>query len=292
MSDFCDFVPDDPSCQTAPKPDNGGDGGDAGPGPGPGPDGPDGHMDHSDHDDGEMTWAKFDEKASEYFHPMDGNLAYLGVAVGAVVDLVMHGFIWHLDDADTYSQAASGASNTDYYALLHKIELYGGLGIWGIASVTQLLATFGIMVGINMLVWGMILPLGGLVVELAVVVLGFLAYNQFWDQATMATPNATAGSYIASMERDMAYHTAAHVAGAFELYLEMGNWVWAAYMNSSEEAKAGFREDKDFLMMLKLKPEDVEDWESGTDMDDKDMDDNMTANLMAGIPSPRKLFKF
>jgi hypothetical protein len=211
-------------------------------------------------DDGPMTWEKFDEKAGEYFHPMDGNLAYLSVAVGAVVELVMHGFVWHLDDADTYSQAASGASNTDYYALLHKIELYGGLGIWGIASVTQLLATFGIMVGINMLVWGMILPLGGLVVELAVVVLGFLAYNQFWDQMTMATPNATASSYVMSMERDMAYHTAAHVAGAFELYLEMGNWLWAAYMNSSDEEKEMWREDKEFLMMLQLTPEKVKDW--------------------------------
>jgi hypothetical protein len=289
MSDFCDFVPDDPSCQTAPEPVDVVDNGDGGDTAGM-VDGGDMKMDKGDHDDGEMTWAKFDEKAGEYFHPMDGNLAYLGVAVGATVDLVMHGFVWHESNADTLSQAASGASNTDYYNLLHMVEIYGGLAMWGPAALTQLLATFGIMVGINMLVWGMILPLGGLVVELAVVVLGFLAYNQFWDQATMATPNATAGSYIASMERDMAYHTAAHVAGAFELYLEMGNWVWAAYMNSSEEAKAGFREDKDFLMMLKLKPEDVEDWESGAE-DDMDMD-MMTANLMAGIPSPRKLFKF
>lgn len=57
------------------------------------------------------------------------------------------------------------------------IEHYGGLGLWGIAFLTQLLATFGIMVGINLLVWGMILPLGGLIVELCVGVLGFMAYD-------------------------------------------------------------------------------------------------------------------
>jgi hypothetical protein len=291
MSDFCDFVPDDPSCQTAPEPvdvvDNGGDGDTSGM-----VDGGDMKMDKGDHDDGEMTWAKFDEKAGEYFHPMDGNLAYLGVAVGATVDLVMHGFVWHESNADTLSQAASGASNTDYYNLLHMVEIYGGLAMWGPAALTQLLATFGIMVGINMLVWGMVLPLLGLIVELGIGVLGFMAYNQFWDQATMATPNATAGAYVATMEREMALHTASHVTGAFELYLEMGNWLWAAYMNSSEEAKMGWREDKDFLMMLHLKPEDVKDWESGAEDDDMMMDDDMVANLMAGIPSPRKLFRF
>ena len=61
------------------------------------------------------------------------------------------------------------------------IENFGVLGIFGIAFITQLLATFGIMVGINMLVWGMVVPLGGLALEVAIGVLSFLAYNQFWD---------------------------------------------------------------------------------------------------------------
>lgn len=40
-------------------------------------------MDYDDMDK-EMTWEKFDEKASEYFDPMGANLAYLGVATGAI----------------------------------------------------------------------------------------------------------------------------------------------------------------------------------------------------------------
>jgi len=129
MSDFCDFVPDDPSCQTAPepKPNPGPDGPDGGkddggkPDPsgpdGPGPDGPDGKMDGDD--DKAMTWEEFDEKASEYFSPMSGNLAYLSVAAGAVSHLALNTFVWHRSDADTLSQAASGSGNTDYYKLLH-----------------------------------------------------------------------------------------------------------------------------------------------------------------------------
>jgi hypothetical protein len=103
----------------------------------------------------------------------------------------------------------------------------------------------------------------------------------------MATPNATAGAFIGTMEREIANHAANHIAAAFELYLEMGNWIWAQYMNSSDEVKKEWREDKNFLMMLKLKPEDVEDWEQGGD-DDEMMDDDM----MIAKRGPPSLIKY
>lgn len=56
------------------------------------------------------------------------------------------------------------------------IENYGGLAVYGIGFITQLLATFGIMVYINLMVWGMVLPIGMLLIELTIAVLGFLAY--------------------------------------------------------------------------------------------------------------------
>merc|ERR1719195_421006 len=161
-------------------------------------------------EDKEMTWEKFDEMASEYFHPMEANLAYLSVAGGAVAKIVLERFVWHESNAST---------------------------------LTQLLATMGIMVGINMMVWGMLVPLGGMLIELAYMGLG----------------------YMAAMEREMAMHTAEHVAGAFELYHAMPSWIWGAYLASSDEEKAKFREDKEFLMMLKLTPEMVEDWDKEGD---------------------------
>lgn len=169
------------------------------------------------------------------------------------------------------------------------------MGIFGIAFITQALATFGIMVGINMLVWGMVVPLGGLIVELAVGVLGFLAYNQFWSESTLASPNVNAPTFMAAMERELAYHTASHVAGAFELYLEYGNWLWAAYMNSDDATKCEWRKDKGFLIMLQLMPEDVKDWE-GCDGDaegEEKMEGDMEeGKLFTGVPTITKLFKF
>ena len=123
MSDFCDFVPDDPSCQTAPEPEptkpdpEPTDGGDGGAG-GDKTDGGDMGGKMEEHDK-EMTWEKFDEMASEYFHPMEANIAYFTVAAGAVMSIVLDTFVWHESNASTLSQAASGSGNTDYYDLLH-----------------------------------------------------------------------------------------------------------------------------------------------------------------------------
>ena len=87
MTDFCDFIPDDPSCidDISGGDDNGGidDGG------------------NTEIDDGSnvcvgddcdtngenevwkrelMTWNKFEKKADEHFDPMTGNFAYLSVS--------------------------------------------------------------------------------------------------------------------------------------------------------------------------------------------------------------------
>merc|ERR550539_219217 len=225
--------------------------------------------DWSSHDDMKgMTWEEFDEKASEYFHVMEANVAYFSVAAGLVADIVLRTFVWHESNADTLSQAASGSGNTDYYSLMHQVEAYGGLAIWGTAALTQLLATMGIMVGINMMVWGMLVPTGGMLLELGLAVLGFMAYNQFFEQYEAS--NATAAAYMATMEREMAQHTASHVAGAFEIYHAMPSWLWGAYMASSDEEKAKWRSDKEFLMMLKLTPEMVEDWDKEGDYEKMD----------------------
>merc|ERR1711981_824271 len=104
-NDLCDFIPDDPSCATPepeptpdpvdPEPTDGGDlGGDEG--EVEGGEEPMEEMEHMEHgkdhakDHSDMTWDKFDEKASEYMDPMAGSLAYLGVAGGALMHAVTH----------------------------------------------------------------------------------------------------------------------------------------------------------------------------------------------------------
>jgi len=134
------------------------------------------------------------------------------------------------------------------------------------------------MVGINMMVWGTLVPMVGMLLELAVAVLGIMAYNQFFEQYEAS--NATAASYMAKMEREMANHEASHIAGHFEMYHYAPSWLWGAYMASSDEEKAKWRSDKEFLMMLNLTPEKVEEW--GMNGDDKEMKED---GMMDGPPS-------
>ena len=124
------------------------------------------------------------------------------------------------------------------------------------------------MVGINMMVWGTLVPMVGMLLELAIAVLGIMAYNQFFEQYEAS--NATAASYMAKMEREMANHEASHIAGHFEMYHYASSWLWGAYMASSDEEKAKWRSDKEFLMMLKLTPEMVEDWDKDGDYEKMD----------------------
>ena len=149
-----------------------------------------------------MTWEEYDETASEYFKVMEANVTYFTIAAGFAIELALRKFLWHETNADTNSQAASGTGNFDYYKLLHYVEEYGGMAVWGLAAFTQLLATFGIMVGVNMMVWNTFVPYVGGAVEIDSMAIAALAYNQFFSQSQLASPNAAASSYMARMERE------------------------------------------------------------------------------------------
>jgi hypothetical protein len=119
-----------------------------------------------------------------------------------------------------------------------------------------------------------------------------LAYNQFFDQSELASPNLFAYPYMARMERELANHEASHIAGAFELYLESSNWVWGAYMDSSDEDKALWREDREFLQILDLTPEKVEEMGMNAlkEMVDEEMKKGMDEK--EGNGPPKLMVKF
>lgn len=152
MSDFCDFVPDDPSCQPVdpPTPVGPTDGGDM--------PGGDGH--HGEIDDYE------DMMEMMGHNPMMGNLTYLHVAMGSAIHAALELFVWHEDDY--YDDGEVLGTNTWEY--LGMLSHYSHLGIWSILTITQLLSMFGILGEINLMAWmyaemlemiiGMVLKLG------------------------------------------------------------------------------------------------------------------------------------
>ena len=101
MSDFCDFVPDDPSCQTEPEPVDPVDGGDGG--------------DMKDMDD---TNSMDDGGMGAMYV----NLQYLRVAVMGAIFPAVWMFRYRANDA--IKDYGKTATDTNYYLLLDNLANY------------------------------------------------------------------------------------------------------------------------------------------------------------------------
>ena len=162
MSDFCDFVPDDPSCQpeevVVPE---GPDGGDMG---------GDGHGDgHGKVDD----WEDMEEMMGA--NPMMGNLTYLHIAMGSAIHAALDLFVWH---DDTHYDAGDVLS-TNYWEYTGMLSHYSHLGIFSILTVTQLLSMFGIAGEINIMAW-MYMEMLEMVIKMIVQLGWMVSYDLGW----------------------------------------------------------------------------------------------------------------
>jgi len=55
--------------------------------------------------------------------------------------------------ATDYYSAGDFRGGTNYWELANQISLYGGLGIWGVASLTQLFALIDVAIEFNVFIW-------------------------------------------------------------------------------------------------------------------------------------------
>ena len=72
---------------------------------------------------------------------------------------------------------AGNILSTNWWSLAGLVNDYGGLVLGSMAFLTQLLALFGILVELNLLMWTTILGTIGLTYQLTLTVLYFMAYN-------------------------------------------------------------------------------------------------------------------
>lgn len=59
---------------------------------------------------------------------------------------------------------------------------YGALALWGWAAIIQLIANFGVLNGLNLLTWMVILPLGFFLVNLTAGIFFLIAYDKSWKE--------------------------------------------------------------------------------------------------------------
>lgn len=221
-------------------------------------------MDHGK-DGGKMKMPK------EHLDAFHGQLAYTMVATMSAAHYAIEIFKWHhLDDynTDAWKNAQGG---TNYYLYNRQIGYYGGLAIWSILSVTQLLSNFGIMSDINMMAWGYAGMIGGLLMLVGNII-GIYAYEQLYTVENDASSaySANAATYRTTVESDMLMDIALETAHAFELYVEHKNWMWAQYSNLDDEKKVA-------LVMKKMEENEAKKEEMGMmeSDDEDDMEDEM-----------------
>ena len=241
MSDFCDFVPDDPSCQPEPEPTP-----DPCCGPAPGPD--DGHMDDDMDKDMSMEYMK-------------ANLAFLMVPLMIVVQKVA--WTYRYSSVVTDADVGETASDTNYFSMLSMASNYWTMTTHLILVITQLLSMVAGMAEINMMAW-MYVNLANMVVMMLMGLSYIYVYNMYW---TIAEDSASSNAEITDAELAMGWMKRMKTAEmAFKghymlaLYKHHKHWMMAQWMSLDEETKAAWMENYEM---------DKEDH----DMDDMDEDD-------------------
>ena len=268
MSDFCDFVPDDPSCQKPdPKPtdggdniDKGGDFGDKGGDLGPMDDDKMGHEDHDGehHDmdkmekmgkmDGQMTWDDVDEQLAEWIPGQPGgafrDAIFMTASIAAGAYLQMFRYQSRTPDYFTYSAQVAG-SGTDYYKMYNQVLGYGYLGIFSFLTVMHLLAMFGIGANgdylVTMLIdfWG--LPFFTLIGS----VLAIMAYDNAYtvSQDTTSSYQATALSLMTTIQNEMTGLSVFMTGRVLSTWISNDSWAYAHYLMLDDENKEMWRDN-------------------------------------------------
>ena len=223
MSDFCDFVPDDPSCAPVdpvdPTPTDGGDGGKA-----------------------ETMEKEVDGDMKK--HMMEAQVTFLLTALSLTVRSALQQFRYRSDTTTYY--AAGDALSPNYWQYLVTLWNVFTIGFMGIATVTQLLSMLGIAAEINVMVW----MYGGLVNSVVGLISGLVAmyaYDAYWtvSEDSTSAQQSNAATALAGLEQDMLYGMAHETAAGVALYMHADAWMMAQFMALPEETQKKWLAEKE-----------------------------------------------
>lgn len=167
--------------------------------------------------------------------PILGNIAYISTALLAATAAGLRQFRWRADDDGfknkyyafwTFYEADLGSTN--YWELGTLIADFGMLGIFGVAFVTEILATFGIAPELNVMVWAFGVGLGGLVIGLTYNIMMFMAINTCYginsDSSKATSATYPAGILMQQIQFDWLMSNAAAAMIGWVLFSAYGNW--------------------------------------------------------------------
>ena len=216
MSDFCDFVPDDPSCQVEPEEPviNGGDG----------------------------PMEPMDEPHDDSRDHLMANVQFLIAAISGLVFPAM--WVFRYRAATVFDTVGDTATTTNYWLLLDNLANYPAILIHLVLTITQALSMAGIAVEVNMMAW----HYGGMLdmVLGSIYFFGLLfAYQQYHDKEENgnATEMADAELALSMLEMRSYMMTAWSTHTYVMLYRHYKDWMEAQWNALPEETKGKYHED-------------------------------------------------
>ena len=250
---LCDIFPDDPSCQ-APEPE-----------PQPEPEEPEeedpeeeeggeeeGGEEEEAEPEGEVTETEkrvFDAilEVTKWSHlkqlsmfaglsPFMSNLGYTMVAGAMAGGYAMDAFRYR--SASDYYDGAKSDNMTNWWKTSDMIRLYGGVALGGTLFVTSLLATFGIAVPLNGLIWMLGGGLGGMILSAIVAVMRFLGVEAAVSTYKKQDSDLSAASTMwAAIRADQTYDMAKDAAGMVALATAAEGWYFNLWNYASDEER-------------------------------------------------------
>ena len=171
--------------------------------------------------------------------PFMGEITYLMVAIGVTTSTALDLFRYRKADGEGYKAMRAGCKDhyddkgvwtgNNYAKFGDIITKYTFLAVFGIASITQILAGLGIAPFVNMLVWGWGVMLLGSLVSFTGMIFKFIGYETAYSNMNDATYGAKNVAAMAAIKHMMVEDMAMETGFALSLYMQAENWHWAAW---------------------------------------------------------------
>ena len=116
-------------------------------------------------------------------------MAFLGLAIGNTAEIAMNLFKYR--SSSTFYANGDTAMDTNWWKLASQTMNYVSLGVWGLAALTQLFSTFGMMADLNLLVWMYVVFLIGMLATGVTGAFYSLAYDKAYTVSTDTTKSAS-----------------------------------------------------------------------------------------------------
>ena len=171
--------------------------------------------------------------------PFMGEITYLMVAIGVTTSTALDLFRYKKADSDEYKSMQAGDKDsydakgvwtgTNWAKTGDLITKYTFLAVFGIASITQILAGLGIAPFVNMLVWGWGVMFLGTLASFTGMIFKFIGYETAYSNMKDATYGKTNVAAMTAIKSMMVEDVVMETGFALSLYMQAENWHWAAW---------------------------------------------------------------